>query len=257
MRPIVLLLALIALLIGTAPAQAQIAFVTGQVQIASGDDQTVVFPNPPGNGNVVYVWTRGNSEAVTIDLTGTPAAETVLAGPIDSPTHTLRTHAFCFVGDGVDNSFTVTTSSTGNVQTVAAEFSGGTCTLDGSVSFNDDDATPYNLSSSLTTSTCGSILMALVTSNTVSNYTADGAFIGIGGSAGAATHNSSADFPGGDGVGASLFQYQITVATGTYDTPFTSAANEQSLLTALAVQPTTPCAGAGGGSRGLTELGVG
>lgn len=237
-----LLSLLVAAFLWTSPADAAIAAVTTQVTDCSGNDCVLTFAGNWTENNVVVVGVRVNNTTNTVDLTDISETESILHGPSDS-TPGNRFYLFCFVVDGTaDLNVTVTTSGSASVTTLGAEFSGATCTEDGTSSGNDDSASAYELTSDVTTSVCGSMVIGLIGSSTTSNFSKNANYTALGDGG----HASEADYNGGDDTGNSLMQYLVTVATGTHDPTFTSAASEDAFIIGAAIQPTSACAAATG-----------
>jgi hypothetical protein len=86
----------------------------------AGNDATVTFGAAPSASNVVLVISSILNEAQTLDITGWPNAEVVLAD-VNSPGDVNRMYAWCMVGDGADLDFVVTSSGSGSALTVAVE----------------------------------------------------------------------------------------------------------------------------------------
>lgn len=227
-------------LLWAAPSEAAWALVGGaQTQQSSGDDQTITFGVAPSASNKVLVAAAMGNETQTISLTGWAGTITTTIGPLDSAGFTIRAYLFCLTPDGADTTFVVTTSGAATAQAVAAEFTGGSCTQDGSTSSNDiTGATPgteeYVLTTDITTTNAGSMLFGIVFSTTAANFAPGTNMTQLG-----------TDTPAG------AVEYRILVSTGTYDTPYSSAANESAMLLSAAFQPaaaatSSPCILGGG-----------
>lgn len=221
------------------PLSAAIAVV--QVQTGSANDVVITFGSAWGASNHVLVAVIVNSGTQTVDLTGITPTETVLHSQADVGLG-LTGYVFCFPGDGADTSFTATTSGSGSARVAAIEISGGTCTEDGTSSGNTDTASPYELATDITTTQSGSILIGIIHSTSVADFTVSGS-------------GTSVPADGTDIGTVALGQYLIAGAAGAYDTTFTSAAAESTLQVAAAVQA------AGGAApakpKGLLTFGVG
>lgn len=206
-------------------------FAISVVQVASGrnNDVAVTFGGAWNASNHIVVVAIMNSKTQTLDLTGITPTETVLAGPIDHATEAIRAYLFCFQGDGSDTSFTATTSGSGSVAVAAVEIAGGSCTLDGSAQSTEDATSPYALTTDITTTQAGSFIIGMIHSSSVSDYTVTGS-------------GTSEPSDGTDLGPVALGQHYIAGAAGAYDTTYTSAAAETSLLFAGAIQA------AGGGA---------
>ncbi len=243
-----IVLALVLLLALASPAQAAIAFV--QRAVCSGNDCTGTFPTGWTSGNVVLVASAVFGQADTFDVQGISATETVIGDIVNIGTvHGL--HFRCFVVAGADigdTNFIATTSGTASQQLAAIEVSGATCTEDGADTANTDTASPYPLTTDITTTATGSILFGIIASGTASNFTADTGTTGVG------VSGETADIPVGDNTGFALGGFQIAGVAGAYEISFTSAASENTTMGAFAV---LAAAEAGGGSRNLMLLGVG
>lgn len=222
-----------------------------QVAVARGDDPAVTFGSGWGVNNHIVVAAILSLKSNTLDLTGIVASETTLSGfPIDHTTDNPRGYMYCFPGtlEGGDTSFTASTSASAVAAVVAVEISGGSCTQSGSSSANDDNNSPYELTTDLSLS-AGAFMLGLIRSTGGSNYTVTGSGTAIG----AAGIGSNSDILNGDGAGDTLGQFQIVGGAGSYDTTYTSTNAETSLIMAAAVQ----AAASAVKPSGLLLLGVG
>jgi hypothetical protein len=122
------------------------------------------------------------------------------------------------------------------VLAMGIEFTGGTCTLDGTAQSNDDTTTPENLVTSVTVTGTNSLLIGGIRSDSAANFDPGASMVQFG----------------TDGL-AMAAEYRILVASGSFDTPWTSAANENALLVGVAFQ----AAGAASTGAKLLLLGVG
>lgn len=215
MRKCLLLLAFVVL-----PVRVEAAwvFVTGQTATGSGNDQTLTFTDPIGSGNVVLILVASNNETDTFSITDTTldfASGTGLTiGPIDSAANTIRAYIFCAIGDGADATFTVTSSGTASAVSHGIEFSGGTCTQDGSTSSNDTSGTSaHTLSTDLSISGSASLIVSIIRSTSAVDFDAG---------------TDMTQF-GTDAIAAAA-EYRILTTSGTFDTPWTSAVNETTML---------------------------
>jgi hypothetical protein len=195
----------------------------------SANDPVVSFAGAPSG--TVCVLSIQNSKTDTASITGAPAAVTTVFGPADQTSAGLRGYGWCWQGDGADNSFTVTTSGSAAARGFAIELT-GTGASDGS-SFNDGGASPITLSTDITTTGAGAILLALVHSTSVADFTSD-------------SGNGFTSVAAGDTeIGTvALGQYKVLGAPAAYDAPFTSAAGETTLITAMAISASAavnPC----------------
>lgn len=229
-----LLLSLALALAWAAPAAAQISVV--QVASGSGNDVAVTFGGAWGASNHIIAVIVNNNDAETVSITGVSTSVTTILANTD--TGTQNAAVYCWPGDGSDTSFTATTSSGSQARVAAAEFSGGSCDVDGTPGLRTgDNASPYNLSPLYTTTTDGSLLIGLIISTSVSDYTVvSGTF---------AIPADQVD------IGTiALGGYKITTTAGTYDLPFESSPDETSMFVVAAVKP----ASAGGTPARLRML---
>jgi hypothetical protein len=176
-----------------------------------------------------------NNESATVTITGTPNTFTTF-GPYDSPANTMRLYVFCDVITDADDTFTVTTSGAETASSRGAEFTGGTCTQDGTEQRNDDSGVNHVLTTDVTVSASNSILMSLLRTDSAASATAD---TGNGAvriaTSGAFAHAS----------------YRILTGAGAFDAPWTTAASETTHLLGIAFLASAPTYGspcvAGGG----------
>lgn len=227
-------------------AHAPFAISVVQQTSCRGDDVTCTFPGSPNGSNHILVALYVNSKANTVGITGITPTEDVLHDAGDHPTEALRSYVFCWQADAGDTTFVATSSASGTMSVAAVEFSGGSCTEDGTSAHNPGTGTSH--SATVTTSSSGSLLIGLVASTTVTNFTA------VGGGCTTGIPSSLADIAAGDNAGVGVGCYGVLGAGGAYNTDFTSAASEVTLTVAAAVQA------AGGGAsapRSLLLLGVG
>lgn len=219
---VTLLLALLALIPpGLFAASPPPVVAVVQEATANGNDATMTFGSAWGASNHVLVAVWQGDQVSTEDLTGISVTETVIAGPVDLSG--LRGYLFCFAGDGSDNTVVITTSGSATVRAAGIEVSGATCTEDGSEQSNTDTASPYPLTTDVTTTQDGSILFGIVRSNTAADFTAS-------------TATTSIPADGTDINGEALGGYQITTTAGAYELVFTSAAPETTVLLVGAVK---------------------
>lgn len=232
MKTLILVLALVAT--WAAPAQAAIAVV--QTASTFGNNNPVLtFGSAMGASNHILVAATVGSTAVSVDLTGITATETVLHGPVNHGTS--RVYAWCFQGDGSDT--TVTLGGAGaNIRAIGIEISGGSCTEDGTSSSNSVASTTSHALTTDVTLAAGSILFGIVTAT-----------------------DANADFTAGAGVTSvpagnteiesiSLGGYRIEASGAAYDLPFTSTVNRDTIMVGAAVQ----AAGGGGGGGSTSRL---
>lgn len=234
-RPV--LCVLLGLLLWAMPAlyaRAPFAISVVQTVTAHDNDVAVTFGSNWTSGNHVFIVSVINATAQTLSITGVGGSPTVNEFH-DESFASLRAYAFCFEATATaDNSFTATTSGGASASVVAIELAGASCTEDGASDGEDNNDT-IHAGSGVTTTVNGSFLLALVRSDSVSNFTALN---------GTPLPASSADFPGGDGVGVALASYQIVATAGATGSVFTSAATENAVFLQAAVQP----GGGGGGA---------
>jgi hypothetical protein len=233
-------LTLIAFVIGAVPARAAIAFV--QETTNSGtNDITLTFGGAMGANNHILVLAMWSNESVTADLTSITNAEVQIAGYSDSPGVALRGSIWCFQGDGSDTTVTIDLSGGANIWAAAIEVSGGSCTEDGTDQSNDDATETYSLTTDVTTTVNGSLLVCFIKSTSVSDYAADSPLTAIPAS-------------GADIGTVALGGYVITGTAGAQDCVFSSnGVNETSFMLGAAVQ----AAAAASPVRSLLTLGVG
>lgn len=212
-------LVLLIALLWVVPAQAQISAV--QTASGSGNDVAVTFGSAWGASNHIVAVVMNNADTETVSITGVSTSVTTLFANTD--VGSFNGAAFCWPGDGSDTSFTATTSGGSTVRVAAIEISGGSCTVDGTPTFDSDSTTPYNLTPLYTTTAAGSIIVGLIHSTSASNYSAD-------------TGTTSIPADGTDINGIALGGYRIAGAAGDYDLPWTSAANETSTIVIAAVR---------------------
>lgn len=227
-RLLPLLVALLCLTYFVVPtfARRDFTFVTGQTATSSGDDVTITFTNPIGASNHVYLLVSIATEAQTVSITGTTLTFSTAVGPVDSAGFAIREYIFCAQGDGVDATFVVTTSGAAAALTHGIEFSGGSCTLDGTAQSNDDsDDSNYALTTDVTVTNSNSLLLGHIRSDSAANFNPGGSLTQFG----------------TDGAAGSS-EYRILVASGSFDTTWTSTATENALLVGAAF------AAAGGGA---------
>jgi hypothetical protein len=208
----------------------------------TGDDAALTFGVAPGASNHIIVVVTIPVENQTVSISDWAPGITTTIGPTDSAGQTLRIYIFCGPGDGADTVLTPTTSGTAATRVMAAEFSGGTCTQDGSTQSNDDTGAggvdnEYDLTTDVTTSHADSLVIGGIQAITTASYTAGTNFTLMGSS------------------GPSAAEYRITSGTGAFDTTWRTAAAETALLVGAAFR----AAGGGAASRppSLTTLGVG
>jgi hypothetical protein len=236
MRRLLLTLGLV--LLWCAPSEAAWALVGGaQTQQSSGDDQTITFGVAPSASNKVLVAVAMGNKTQTIQIQGWGGSVTETTGQVSSVGFTISAYIFCLTPDGADNTFVVFTSGAATAQAVAAEFSGGSCTQDGSTSSNDITGTSpgteeYVLTTDITTTNAGSMLFGIVFSTTAANFAPGTNMTQLG-----------------TDTAAGAVEYRILTVTGTYDTPYSAAANESAMLLSVALQPAStarPCILGGG-----------
>lgn len=232
-----LFLAALLVLGSTTQASAAWAFVTGQAVTDSGNDVVLTFAGNMTAGNQVIVFASLAVENQTISITDTTFSFAAVAGPVDSAGFTLRSYIFCGTVDATnDANLTVTTSGTAAATATAIEFSGGTCTLDGTVQSNDDSGdTSYALTTDVTVTGSNSLLLGLIRSDSSATFTEDASLTLAG------------------ELNTAAAAYRILVASGSFDVPWTSAANENVLLAGAALQ----AAAAGSTTCMRSLLGVG
>lgn len=190
----------------------------------NGNDSTFTFGAAPAADHKVIIGSCGTTEAQTISITGWDPGITTTIGPIDSAGDNLRCYVFCAAGDGADTAFVATTSGTMSARTMAAAFSGGSCTQDGSTQSNDVSGaggTPdeYLLSTDVTVTQTDSLLVGLMTVST-----------------GGASYTMGTNFTEIGQISGAAFQFRILTASGAFDTPFQTAAAESGLLLGAAFQ---------------------
>jgi hypothetical protein len=234
---------LLALLLAL-PLRVEAAWATVGTNIASTtniDDPVMTFPDGAiGNGNVVIIVASVEDTAVTVSIESSSFAISALSGfPKDASTN-RRMYVFCGIGDGTDAQFTVTTSTTASVIARGIEFSGGTCTLDGTAQSTAlTNQTTHALTTDVTVTASDSLLIGAVRSTTAANFDPVGSLTQFG----------------TDGTVLSA-GYQILVASGDFDPQWTSAATETTIIVGVALQ----AAGGGGGggtAKSLLLMGVG
>lgn len=223
------------------PAWADWAAASGQTcTINNVNDGTCTLPGAAGNGNIVVVVGSLSVENQTLSITGWTGSTATVAGPLDHSNAgvDIRIYVFCLTGDGSDTAFVGTTSGAGAAFVFAQEFTGGTCTQDGSTQTAEDTGSPYNLGTNVTVTNTNSLLVSMIRSTSAANFDPDGSFVQVG----------------TDALAASM-EYRILTSSGDFDTPWTSAMSETTLMVSLALQ-----ASGGGGASGairLLLLGVG
>jgi hypothetical protein len=222
-----LMLVLMWTLLWAAPSEAAWALIGGaQTQQAEANDPVITFGVAPSASNKVLVAAAMTNEAQTMSFGATWAGTiSTTIGPIDSAGFTLRAYIWCLTPDGADTSFTITTSGTAVAHVYAAEFSGGSCTQDGSTSSNDiTGASPgteeYVLTTDITTTNAASMLFGIIISTTSANFAPGTNMTQLG------TDTTQ-----------TVSEYRILSATGTYDTPYSAAVNESAMLLSVAFQP--------------------
>lgn len=220
--------------------QAAIAVVQTDTDGASGNDAVITFGSNTTIGNVVLLASVLGAQTDTLDVTGISETETVTHGPADFSG--LRGYLFCLVVTNADTTYVMETSGTGGAQSIGIEVSGATCTEDGVSQANAETAeTTHQLDTAITIS-AGSILWGIARATNGVNFT-----IGAGVTSVPA---SSAE------VGDTLGGYRIEASGGTYNFTMTSAANENTLIMAGAVQMSGG-GGGGGDNAGLLLRKVG
>lgn len=226
------------LLLGLLPSPPP--FAVAVVQTASGRaTDPVITWSAMGASNHVLVAMIVNNNSSTPTITGVTTTVTTLIGPSDIGS--LRGYVWCFPGDGSDTSFTVDGPGGVSESVAAVEISGGSCDPDGAfANAAADAASPYNLTTPITTSQSGSFIIGIAHSTSPSDYSASGS-----------TTSIPAD--GTDIGGISLGGYVIAGAAGSYDLPFTSAAGETTSLLAAAVK----AAGGSSAPKRFLTLGIG
>lgn len=195
------------------------AFVSGQTATSSGNDAALTFTSAIGNGNIVLIGVALGVTDETISVTNSAFAIDAVVGPIDASTN-RRIYIFCGTGDGTDGTFTITTSGAAAAMAHGIEFSGGTCTLDGtSQSTELSNQTSHVLATDVSVTQTTSLLIGVIRST------------------------SAADFdPGtdmtqfGTDAEATSAEYRILTGAGSFDVPFSSPVNETTLLVGAAFQ---------------------
>jgi hypothetical protein len=205
----------------------------------TGDDAALTFAAAPGASNHIIVVVTIPVENQTVSIADWAPGITTTIGPIDDPgANALRQYIFCAAGDGSDTVLTPTTSGTAATRVMAAEFSGGSCTQDGSTQHNaftgaggvDNE---YVLTTDVTTSSSGSLVIGAIQSTSTASYTAGTNYTLMGSS------------------GPSGAEYRITVGTGSFDTTWRTAAAETVYMVGAAF---TEAGGGGGGGTASTRL---
>lgn len=215
-----------------------------------GNDISCTFGSGWTSGNSVFiVGIMTTQTAGQLDITGITATETSF-GEINVGASN-RAYGFCFVVSGADigdTAFVGTTVGGSNAWMAAIEVSGAdACNEDGTEQASTDSTSPYNFSSTLTTTVDGSTLLGIIKSSSTSNYAA--------GTGATAVPSDGADFPGGNDAGTALGGYRITTTAGAQDLEFTSAAGETSTAAVYALKAAVASSGPPLGS--LSLLGVG
>jgi hypothetical protein len=231
------LLVALGVLAGSAPLEAAITAVSGQEATATGNDATITLPGATTIGNVVLVGVVVTSTGNTVTLDDITETEVTLHGPADH--NGERGYLFCYVVTAADATIVVTTSGSAAARSWAKEFTGiSTCTEQGTSSGN---ATTGTTSHSLTTgiTTTGEVIVAsIIKSSSAANFSNGAGMTCI--------PSTCTDF---GGTADTLGGYRIETANSTYDTPFTSAASEDTILIAAAVGT-----GSGGGGTSAHRL---
>ncbi len=226
------------------PADAAISAVSGQEASSAGNDVTLTLPSPVAVGNYVYILTSMTIESETLSITGTTMSFSTVIGPVDSPGQVMRQYIFCAQGDGVDNTFTVTSSGAQNALSFAKEFSGVSgCTAEDTEGALDDTevtGNPFDLDETGTPLACssGALVVGVVHATTGTTWTPTSSATGI------ATQQTA-----GTSAWAS---WRVVAGAGNYDTTWTANSNETAVLTGA-------CFAASGGTlhrSGLATLGV-
>lgn len=189
----------------------------------SANDPVVAFGSTPTDGNAIVIVSNVNSDSATLQIDGAPSSVTTLAGPIHRSGQTsVNFYAFCFVAASSDNAFTVTTTASSAARGYAVELAGTDgCTLDGTLRSTETSGTSHALSTDVTTSIDGSILLALVGASSA-DFSCDGSFTCI-------------PSDGTDIGSQALGQYLVASTAGTFDTPFTSVDSESALVMGFAI----------------------
>lgn len=250
-RPTLVLLggvALWALLLWPFQARLHAAISVVQTVGCRGDNVICTWAATPSASNIIVAAAFIGSEANTLSIDDISATESTLIGPVNSAANSGRMYVFCWQADATDADFQLTSSAVNNGTAAAVELSGATCTADGTAGVVDDtNGSPY--AESVTTGVAGSFLIGLTHSTSVSNFSASGSTTGIGDG----QNNTTADINGGDNVGFGLGGYITCGAPGSCQLDWTSAAGEQDMMVAAAVQ----AAAAASCPKTLALLGVG
>lgn len=214
-----LTVALCFVLAAGARAEANWAAVAGQTATSSGNDAVLTFTSAIGSGNTAIILMSTGVQTDTFSITGTTMTWSTVAGPVDGASAVVRTYVFCATGDGVDNTFTVTSSGTAQATAFGIEFTGGTCTLDGVVrSTETTTTTTHALATDVTTTNTNSLLLSVIRSTSAADFNPDATMTQFG----------------TDALQVAA-EYRILTSAGTFDAPWTSAANETTLLVGLAL----------------------
>jgi hypothetical protein len=242
MRRLLLVLCL-ALLLFSAPASAAITAVSGQEAGAAANDATLTLPAAAAVGNYVYILTSMSGETETISITGTTLSWSTVLGPFDSPGFSQRSYIFCAQGDGVDNTFTVTTSGSTAALSFAKEFAGiSGCTAEDTEAQDDAETigNSFDLDEAGTPLACsdGSLVIGSIHSTTNTTLTA----------------TTGATISTQQTVSATSWaQWRVVVGAGNYDTTWTANSNENGILMGACFAASAAASSAGG----LLLLGVG
>jgi hypothetical protein len=204
--------------------------VVGTTKTSTGIDQTITFDSAVTSGQHVLIMAVVYDQAGTLDLTDISVTEDIVINGDAHASQNLRLFAFCYAEDGSSDS-TVILDSSHTTRAAAVVISGGSCTLDGSASSNDETGTQHNLTVDVTVTETTSFMMGFVASTSTADFTSAGFTP-------RPSDNSEID-------GIAQGQYLVpTDPAGVYDVALFSAASETTIVGAFAVK----AAGGGGGS---------
>ena len=216
------------------------AVLVSETQSEAGDDVAITLGAAPTSDDRVIILTTLNSEAQTVDIINFDVAETVLYGPVDSPGFTSRSYAHCMAGNGSDTTFTV--SMTGSPQSivlvlVASGLEACASILDDSEGNDFSATTSQSLTTDLTTTQSGDLIVSSVRCTNACNFIPNGSYTQIA-----------------DDLGSGGGQYLVVGGAGTYDPSSTTADAEDGFIFGLALKAS------GGGAATVKQmllLGVG
>jgi hypothetical protein len=210
-----------------------VAEVSGQETSGSGND--VVLTAPMGAvavGETAFIMMTTLQDGDTFSITGSSMTWTTFVNNADSPGFIERHYGWCAPGDGVDSTFTITSSGSQTTRGWLKVFTGVECT-----------ATPDDTESADDTETAGN------------TFDLDEAGTPLACSAGAlvlgwmeATTGTTITATTGTGIstqqGNGWAQWRVEASAGNYDTTWTANSNENAFLSgacfAATASATTP-----------------